>query len=160
MHSLLSEILPSYMIPSVFIPVDKLPLTTSRKLDRQRLRSDLSQMSQKSLQPIRRGGAAATEFPVIPVTKPAAIEISCMVAELLAIRDEVYANSFRGKDFPLETVGLSSIQLASLTTLLRKRYDKKIKIGELQRQALTLCDVADLVLKRKKEHIDEVKHEI
>lgn len=33
MHDRLSEILPPYMILSVFIPVEKLPLTTSKKLD-------------------------------------------------------------------------------------------------------------------------------
>lgn len=31
MHNRLSEILPSYMIPSVLIPVEKLPLTTLKK---------------------------------------------------------------------------------------------------------------------------------
>lgn len=95
-------------------------------------------MSQKNLQPFRRGGGVATEFPVIPATKPAALEISCMAADLLAIRDEADAKSFLEKDFPLETVGLSSIQIVSLTISLRKMYDKKIKIRDLRRQALTV----------------------
>ncbi|KAI2791838.1 hypothetical protein POX_c04717 [Penicillium oxalicum] len=160
MHDHLSETLPTYMIPSVFIPMEKLPLTTSGKLDRQRLRSDLSRMSQKSLQSFRRGGGGgggdgATTFSKIPATRSAAIEISCMVADQLSNRDEAYANSLRGKNFPLETVGLSSMRLASLTTLLRKKFNKKIKIGDLRRQALTVCDVEDLVSENKHEHPDD-----
>lgn len=107
-------------------------------------------MSQKGLEPFRKGGAAATEYPAILATKPTAIESSYMVADLLANKDGVYADSLRGKNFTFEIVGLSSIQLVSLTTLLRKRYNKKIKIESLRRQAMSVCDVEDLVLKGKK----------
>ncbi|KAJ5904826.1 uncharacterized protein N7473_001742 [Penicillium subrubescens] len=157
LHTRLSKVLPSYMIPTMFIPVEKLPMTTSKKIDRPRLRRDLSQMSQKSLERFRKGGSVATEYSTIPSTKPRAIEISCMVADLLTSRDKIYADSFRGKDFPLETVGLSSMQLVSLATLLRKRYNKKITIGSLRCHALTVCDVEDLVLKGKKETADGIE---
>ena len=48
-ESLLMEALPSYMIPSVYIPVDRLPTTVSGKLDRKKLRQLAAELSSDKL---------------------------------------------------------------------------------------------------------------
>lgn len=45
----LSAVLPRYMLPSIFIPMRKLPLTTSGKIDRRKLRCIISDLTLKEL---------------------------------------------------------------------------------------------------------------
>lgn len=52
----LSDVLPSYMIPSIFLPLKKMPLTASGKTDRIALRRMLSQLSAEDLSQYRSGG--------------------------------------------------------------------------------------------------------
>lgn len=47
------RILPSYMVPEIFIPVDALPMTLSGKLDRRTLRAKILDMTKKDLLPYR-----------------------------------------------------------------------------------------------------------
>ncbi|KAK5987041.1 Nonribosomal peptide synthetase GRA1 [Cladobotryum mycophilum] len=45
----LAQVLPAYMIPSVFVPITKLPLSTSAKLDRKYLRETASKLGKEKL---------------------------------------------------------------------------------------------------------------
>lgn len=49
----LSAVLPSYMLPSIFIPVRKLPLTSSGKIDRRNLQRVISDLTLKELNGFR-----------------------------------------------------------------------------------------------------------
>lgn len=51
----LSDVLPSYMIPSIFLPLGRMPLTVSGKSDRKVLREILSQLSPEDLSKYRSG---------------------------------------------------------------------------------------------------------
>lgn len=51
----LSDVLPSYMIPSIFLPLGRMPLTVSGKPDRKALRKILSQLSPEDLSKYRSG---------------------------------------------------------------------------------------------------------
>ncbi|KAF2267152.1 acetyl-CoA synthetase-like protein [Lojkania enalia] len=46
-------VLPAYMIPSIFLPVKKMPWTTASKLDRNRLRTLVQNLSKESIAPYR-----------------------------------------------------------------------------------------------------------
>ncbi|KAL2845907.1 hypothetical protein BJY01DRAFT_247421 [Aspergillus pseudoustus] len=49
LHASLSEVLPSYMLPTLFIPVDHLPHTASSKLDRRSLKEMLETLPEEVL---------------------------------------------------------------------------------------------------------------
>ncbi|MCJ1261333.1 hypothetical protein MMC22_001197 [Lobaria immixta] len=50
----LSALLPKYMIPSLFLPLSRLPMTTSRKVDRAKLRNLIRKMSPEELAAYKR----------------------------------------------------------------------------------------------------------
>lgn len=45
----LGQVLPAFMVPRIYIPVDKMPYNASRKLDRVKLKYDVASMSRKQL---------------------------------------------------------------------------------------------------------------
>jgi amino acid adenylation domain-containing protein/thioester reductase-like protein len=149
MHDQLSKFLPEYMIPTAFVPIESMPLTMSKKIDRQQLRARLSDMSQKELQAYRKGGFSVNDCCEIPNTRPLAVEISNIIADMFESKDEDFAASLRGKDFSLASVGLTSLHRASLVNLIRKKYQKKIKIEDLHKNDLTVCNIEDCLLGTK-----------
>ncbi|KAJ5100526.1 hypothetical protein N7456_006578 [Penicillium angulare] len=146
MHENLTDILPSYMIPSIFIPTKSLPLTASKKLDRQTLKSQLSKMGQRDLLSFRKGGFEDVAYEPIPKTSPTAIELSCIISDMLSCKDHDYAMSLAGQNFPLDAVGLTSIQFVSMLNTIRKNYDKSIRIQDVRQASLNVYDLENLVL--------------
>ncbi|CAI7662353.1 unnamed protein product [Penicillium palitans] len=138
----LRESLPEYMIPSAFVQIYSLPLTLSKKIDRQKLRRQFSEMSQKDIRKCRRGGSLSDEFPQLPETKFMAIEISNMIADMVENKDEEFASYIRGRDFSLVKTGLTSMQLVTLVNMIRRRYQKKLKIETLHKD-VTVSNIAD-----------------
>jgi acyl-coenzyme A synthetase/AMP-(fatty) acid ligase len=49
LEPIMKSIVPSYMVPSLWVPIDKMPYTLSRKLDRQRLRRAIESLPAKWL---------------------------------------------------------------------------------------------------------------
>ncbi|KAJ5406985.1 hypothetical protein N7465_008269 [Penicillium sp. CMV-2018d] len=138
----LRESLPEYMIPSAFVQIDSLPHTLSKKIDRQKLRRQFSEMSQKDIRKCRRGGSLSDEFPQLPETKGMAIEISNMIADMVESKDKEFASYIRGRDFSLVKTGLTSMQLVTLVNMIRRRYQKKLKIETLHKY-VTVSNIAD-----------------
>ncbi|KAJ6177932.1 hypothetical protein N7519_008393 [Penicillium mononematosum] len=149
MHDQLSNFLPEYMIPTAFVLIESMPLTMSKKIDRQQLRARLSDMSQKDLQAYRKGGFSVNDCCEIPNTRTLAVEISNIIADMFESKDNDFAAFLRGKNFPLASVGLTSMHRASLVNLIRKKYQKKLKIEDLHKNDLTVCDIEDCLLGTK-----------
>jgi amino acid adenylation domain-containing protein/thioester reductase-like protein len=149
----LRKLLPEYMIPSIFVQIDSLPLNVSKKIDRQKLRNKLLNMSQKEIRECRIGGWSTEEFAQIPETNRMAIEISNIIADMIKNKDEEFAAHIRSRDFSLVRTGLTSMQLVTLVNVIRRRYQKKLSIETLHKD-VTICDIADsltgkIELKRK-----------
>lgn len=141
----LSKTLPEYMIPTIFIPTEKLPMTMSKKIDRQRLGKEISGMKQTIIQKYRKGGSLDANLIKIPTDRSIAIEISNTIANMLEGKDKDYAQSLRSKDFSLSKVGLTSMQLVSLANSIKRKYGKIIEIQSLRQPKLTVCGIEDIV---------------
>lgn len=74
----LRALLPSYMVPSIFLPVRAMPRTVTGKLDRQALRSAIQSLTREKLQHYR-----APPQPKITVSSDAERQLQRMWAELL-----------------------------------------------------------------------------
>ncbi|KAJ5263425.1 hypothetical protein N7478_011030 [Penicillium angulare] len=146
MHGHLVETLPSYMIPSIFIPLKSLPLTASKKLDRQTLKVQLSKMGQRDLLSFRKGGFEDVAYEPIPETRPTALDLSFVISDMLKCKDEGYAMSLGGHNFPLDAVGLTSIHFVSLLNTIRKKYGKSIKIQDVRQASMSVYDLENLVI--------------
>lgn len=72
------------MIPTIFIPIEELPLTMSKRIDRQHLRKEISEMNQTIIQKYRKGGSIDTNLIEIPAERSIAITISNTIADILA----------------------------------------------------------------------------
>lgn len=145
MYPPLYQLLPEYMIPSIFIPTEKLPLTMSKKIDRQSLRIEISKMDQISLQSFRRGGVCNTTMD-LPKENIIAISISNAIADMLEAKDLAYAQSLRGKDFSLIKAGLTSMQLVTLASVIKRKYRKTIEVKTLRQTKMTVCGIGDIVM--------------
>ncbi|KAF2119371.1 hypothetical protein BDV96DRAFT_486547 [Lophiotrema nucula] len=57
MENAVAGVLPKYMIPTIFVPLAKMPMTTATKLDRNRLRNLVQNLSKDALAPYRLNSA-------------------------------------------------------------------------------------------------------
>ncbi|KAM7214662.1 hypothetical protein V8F06_009983 [Rhypophila decipiens] len=64
---------PAYMVPTLWIPIDKMPYTLSRKRDRQRLRKAIEDLAASSLASFYRAGAHDTDENVTITTEKEAL---------------------------------------------------------------------------------------
>ncbi|KAJ5752874.1 acetyl-CoA synthetase-like protein [Penicillium odoratum] len=144
----LRNLLPSYMIPSAFVPVQSMPLTESKKIHRQQLIADWASMTLSETMALRPGGTLSHTWPRIDAANSHAIELSNIIADLIETRQPSAGQSLRGWDFPLTSVGLDSIQTAYLSREIRRRLGGAIQIRDLQQPGITVCQIDQLFFGR------------
>lgn len=69
MENSLAGVLPTYMIPSIFIPISKMPWTTASKLDRNRLRNLVQNLTKEAMAPYRLTSAMNKRKPTTQAEK-------------------------------------------------------------------------------------------
>ncbi|OJJ99662.1 hypothetical protein ASPACDRAFT_43289 [Aspergillus aculeatus ATCC 16872] len=144
MHAALKGQLPSYMIPTVFIPIQSIPLTESNKSDRQRLRASISRMNGTELDAYRPGAFSMTQWEKIDPRREFAVKLSNIVADILEARQNPVAECLRDHDFPVSSVGLDFVEMARLTGLMRRDWGMDIKVERLQEPGLTIGRLEEL----------------
>ncbi|RAL12664.1 acetyl-CoA synthetase-like protein [Aspergillus homomorphus CBS 101889] len=132
------EKLPSYMIPSVFLPVESMPLTDFKKKDRRGLRESVSRINSTDLVAYRPGPSSMRQWEKIDPNRKFTIELSNMVADMLDARKDQIAQRLRGHDFPVSSIGLDSVQTAQLTGLIRRAWGLNIRVEKLQEPGSTI----------------------
>ncbi|RAH80461.1 hypothetical protein BO86DRAFT_390279 [Aspergillus japonicus CBS 114.51] len=144
MHAALEGQLPSYMMPSVFIPIESIPLSESKKKDKRRLRASISRMNRTELVAHRPGASSTTQWEKIDPRREFAVKLSNIVADILEARQDPVAERVRDHDFPISSVGLDSVEMAQLTGLMRRDWGMDIKVGRLQVPGLTIRHLEEL----------------
>ncbi|KAF8865399.1 acetyl-CoA synthetase-like protein [Acephala macrosclerotiorum] len=135
----LREVLPSYMIPSSWIAIATLPLSTSAKVDRSRLSNWLSNLPSEY-----RTVHAVNErkAPPIPLDDGIALSISETVADLLTPNDTDPNPDIVGYDANLTSIGIDSIKMMSLSAFLKRTYGVLVPIKLLMNYRTTITDVS------------------
>jgi amino acid adenylation domain-containing protein/thioester reductase-like protein len=131
----LSKLLPSYMVPGVYIPIPlaKLPMTATGKTDRQRVR----ELGRTYSPPAPSSSDASTSDAILTNTEEALRDIW---ARLLDIKPDLIA---AGHSF--SEVGGDSIKIMSLAMAIRKKFDINIGVPRLVRQQNSLHELAALI---------------
>ncbi|OHF00444.1 non-ribosomal peptide synthetase [Colletotrichum orchidophilum] len=139
----LASVLPAYMVPSHFIPVEHIPFTPTGKLDRRALKEYAS-----TLRIVENPGSTNVEgdAEVLTANEYVAQSISNKLAELLSNGDPGRVEALRGHDFNPYYAGMDSIQVISLSTFIRKSYNVSIPIQKYMNSAATVRDIAQLIL--------------
>ena len=139
----LSKTLPNYMIPAECVVIRSMPFTPSCKIDRNSLRAWLESLVS------RPDGAAATAVSIeaSPLTEAekTAHAVSAIVTEMVASRDTNQALQFQGRDFCLQSSGIDSIQIMSLSIFVQKTFGARIPMGALFSSATTIRHVAAMI---------------
>ncbi|KAL4892495.1 hypothetical protein BDV59DRAFT_208252 [Aspergillus ambiguus] len=142
----LSKTLPRYMIPTIAIPIENMPLTESKKISRQELRRRLADMSASALLAFRPGGSSVRRSKQIDPARSFAIQIGHTIIDMVGCKEDTTLESLRGRDFPLSSVGLNSVHLAYLSGYIRRNWGFPVTVGDLQRPGMTVCDIEQLAV--------------
>ncbi|THX14593.1 putative nonribosomal peptide synthase [Aureobasidium pullulans] len=142
MRSFLSPRLPDYMIPNELIVVDRLPHTSSMKLDKSHITNWISDM-QKSL--VERTAEKLVNTSKLLPDEETAMAIAARYARIVAGDHESRRVSFEGNDFNLQSGGIDSIQIMSLSWYLSRRYAVQIPIADMLSSKATVRTLASTI---------------
>lgn len=142
----LSNKLPCYMIPTIAIPIDKMPLTESKKINRQDLHRRLRDMTASELISFRPGGSAARESKKIDPMRSLSIQLSHTIIDMVDTHGEGSLEYLRERDFPLSSVGLTSVHLAYLAGHIRRHWGFPVSVRDLQRPGMSVGDIEKFVM--------------
>lgn len=131
----LSKLLPSYMVPGVYIPIPlvKLPMTATGKTDRRRVR----ELGRAYSPPAPSSSDASTSDAILTNTEESLRDIW---ARLLGIKPDLIA---AGHSF--SEIGGDSIKTMSLAMAIRKQFDINIGVARLVRHQNSLRELAALI---------------
>ncbi|KAL9016753.1 MAG: hypothetical protein Q9185_005927 [Variospora sp. 1 TL-2023] len=139
----LSKALPDYAIPSECLTIEKMPLTSSCKVDRKTVESWLGSFVSR---PLKKGDMEARcHLSPLYEHEVTARAISAAVAELVASRDPEQGLQLQGHDFVLQSSGVDSIQVVSLSMFVRKTYGVKLAMEHFHSSESTVRHLAYLI---------------
>ena len=140
-HSLRSK-LPSYMVPTHLLVVNKLPLSVSGKIDRRTVDSWLASTSR-----IYKSKTTSNDHQeeTLLAENVIAHEICLKISSMIAKPGTPFFNSLNGSNLSLSAVGLDSIQVISLTMFIRQRFGIKVRLDTLVSPKATVQSVANSI---------------
>ncbi|KAI4182106.1 MAG: hypothetical protein LQ346_006649, partial [Caloplaca aetnensis] len=139
----LSKALPNYAVPSECVTIARMPLTPSCKIDRKSVEAWLGSLLSKPLGPT--DGEAPCDMLPLNEDESTAHAISAVVADMVASRDAEQGLQLRGHDFVLQSSGMDSIQVMSLSMFVRKSYGVKIAMEHFHSSSSTVRSLAGLI---------------
>jgi amino acid adenylation domain-containing protein/thioester reductase-like protein len=133
LRSQLSKLLPSYMVPRAYIPLAKLPMTATGKMDRQRLRK-----LGKTYTP------PAFLLPKMSTSNAILTNTEETLRNLWATLLNIKANIIHA-DHNFSEIGGDSIKIMSLAMAIRKQFGLNIGVPRLVRQRHSLRELSTLI---------------
>lgn len=142
----LSKTLPGYMIPAECVVIRKMPFTPSYKVDRRSVNAWVEFWVSRPDRALTT--AVSVKMRPLAEEEMTALSISAAIAEMIASRDANHGLQFQGRDFLLQSSGIDSIQIMSLSMFLRKAYGMRIPMSILLGPATTIRHVARIIDQR------------
>ncbi|KAI1085426.1 putative nonribosomal peptide synthase [Whalleya microplaca] len=138
----LSSRLPEYMIPNELLVVDEMPHNASMKLDRALVNKWISDMQSASSELVAKQPKQGRRLLAHEST---AREIAREYARIVAKDDGSRRKAFEELDFNLQSGGIDSIQIMSLSMVLNRRYGVQIPMDELLSSRSTVRSIASII---------------
>ncbi|KAL4739358.1 hypothetical protein BDV11DRAFT_170155 [Aspergillus similis] len=121
MSEQLAQLLPYYMIPTVFIPIHSIPLTHSKKIDKLHLQKRFASLNRREVVGFRKGGADAILQHIQP-ERQVAMEVSDIIAEIIKSKGD------------------------SLAEMIKRRWGVAITMSQLRLPGVTICDIEQYIV--------------
>lgn len=137
--------LPEYMIPPVWLAIDRIPLSKSIKVDRLQVDLLLAGLDAKDTRIALLGSHEQSQFVRLPPSNGLAHKIGVKVAELLAARNNNRLTSLIGYDYSLAALGFDSIQAITLRMWMKKQFGANIAVSNLTSDTITVAGLASLI---------------
>lgn len=136
----LHERVPAYMIPTKWVALEKIPLHITKKMDRSKVVSWLSCLSDEQ-QFV--GGLTNGDASPLDVDESVAIELSHKIAELVSDKSIV------GRNATLASIGVDSIRITSLAAFVKRRFDVLIPMQIFIDSQINIRDISRLIFEAK-----------
>ncbi|KAI4105689.1 MAG: hypothetical protein L6R37_002588 [Teloschistes peruensis] len=137
----LNSKLPPYMVPTHLLPVTKLPLSVSGKIDRRMVDTWLSRTSRPTEPMI----STAPSQRFLAGDDMVALDICSKVLLMASTPGDSFFKSLDRTDFLLAAVGLDSIKMINLIMFIRQRFGVKIHLDVLMDPMASIKTIAGAV---------------
>ncbi|KAK6064475.1 non-ribosomal peptide synthetase [Seiridium cupressi] len=127
--------LPGYMVPSMLLSIDQIPLTGSGKSDRKRIHDMLCSLPEE----VRCTSLEGFDLPPLAAGEAVPRAISVFLSDMFNL------DAVRHRDIPLDTLGLSSIQAMALLTWLTSQYGANLSIEYLSKDGVSVRSLAEAI---------------
>ena len=134
----LKKTLPDYMIPRIWLIVEKIPLSSSVKVDRMGITDWLTKLDHASSYLNLSSHLNVSEDIY-------AQEISAIVADIASRGNSDFSAALEGRNIILDDVGIDSIQAISLLRSINTKFNIKLDIGFLTHPGLSVEDISSCI---------------
>ena len=140
--SYMEQSVPTYMVPNVWILVDKLPLSTSAKIDKKKVKVWLTTLDQEVRTSVATDSNGGSPEDLLLPHETTAVDISIEVANVIAATNAKLHAMIKKRNVVLAQVGMDSIQAISLVMTLRQKYGVKIGVEHLTHKGVSIRNLA------------------
>ena len=137
------QALPSYMVPEIWLFIRGMPMSASAKIDRKRISAWLESAEHHPLGQDFQN--TAKNLPCIHSNDKLSLGIGARVAEVVTHGNAAAISILKDRNFELARMGINSIQVMTLSTLLHREFGVRIGVEKLLRNGLTIQDLAEEV---------------
>ena len=145
----MQERVPPYMVPNIWVLVERIPFSSSAKIDRKKVFTWLLGLDRPFENPHANGTQGSTRSSRFSRNEITAAEISSKVADIVASGSEGLRAKIEGRNVILSDIGLDSIQAISLVMFIRQRYDIRLGVEQLTHKDTSIRDLAESIANLK-----------
>ena len=136
--------LPGYMVPAFWIVVQNIPLQTSGKINRSKIKNWLDYLDPDTFLRIDALQSKLTKYgrPELHADEKLAFLLTKKVISLISREGEQERIDLQGRDFSLRQAGVDSVTAISLSNFIRKTFGVSLPISKLTDGRATIRNIA------------------